>query len=971
MSSSTCSFLEMYEPLDVIGNGSFGIIRKVRRKSEGTVFARKELNFERMSERDRKQIVAEVNILKDLHHEHIVRYIDRHVDRDAGILYILMEYCGGGDLSTVIKQAAKHNRPIPEDTIWNYFMQILLALHHCHHPNGHARSSSGGGVVGAVDANSIETAFGGGRDRRVQILHRDLKPDNVFLDENNNVKLGDFGLSKALAQTSFANTYVGTPYYMSPELMQEKAYDSKSDIWSLGCLIYELCALKPPFHEAKTHAELSICIRNGRIPPLPRGYSQALSNVIKSMLSLNPAMRPSAAQLLQHERLELVFKVSETEKMLATVKSHKASVANKERELQTREAVLFEKEKHIASIIAKKDNEIDSLQRHVAQIQQQAEIRRYSQQDVEMAIRSAVARREEELRVAVMQREEEVKAAMTKREEEILEAVRKREDEVSNAWSRREAEIARDVQLRVQQTEQRADAMRRREEELKAEEVRLNNVKEQLEDRLAKWDESSASRKEKTPLEEVKNLLTPLARDRKISKERVSFDSMPTPKAATVTTLQVPPHLPPIETPESRAMFGDFIPSAMKGVILTSTGQVVETPTPSELVNIFKTSPKVGLGFAKIFDFEGKKQNGLEISSSEGEDDDTPPPPSPSCRKERERERLRRGKSDVSCSSRCSSSSGTSNQSNQGDPSTVKKAPPQSAQPATRLRKPSIRTSARTALTRTATAPVGVFHGCGVANNNDTVKKASSKKSVPRVSSSSQTQKEKEDEKENNTVTFPPARSTPRYNLEDEDNLPSPFLKRGERDENQYRVAAGAAQYDEDNLPSPFLKKVAVVANTGGTAAASSSASSPSSSSSSSSSGSLSSAAGGSAAGSRAAAPAATGTGSGTTTAPGTGSGTRKAQAGAITTTTTEMTVTKKRPSSGHMLRAMAAANNAVVGRRGTTPTPTGPAPGSGPTSPTRSSASRAAQIHADSHPTKNGLVGRRTSGGGKVLIRS
>ena len=74
---------------------------------------------------------------------------------------------------------------------------------------------------------------------------------------------------------------------MSPELMQEKAYDSKSDIWSLGCLIYELCALKPPFHEAKTHSELSVLVRNGRIPPLPRGYSQALSNTIKAMLSQN------------------------------------------------------------------------------------------------------------------------------------------------------------------------------------------------------------------------------------------------------------------------------------------------------------------------------------------------------------------------------------------------------------------------------------------------------------------------------------------------------------------------------------------------------------------------------------------------------------------------------------------------------------------------------------------------------------
>lgn len=137
-----------------------------------------------MNERDRKQVVAEVfvhfvctiagktcsdtpasNILKDLNHPHIVQYHDRHVDRDAGILYILMEYCGGGDLSSVIKQAQKHNRLIPEETVWHYFMQILLALHYCHHPNGNARSGISGGD-------------GEGKERRAPILHRDLKPDN-------------------------------------------------------------------------------------------------------------------------------------------------------------------------------------------------------------------------------------------------------------------------------------------------------------------------------------------------------------------------------------------------------------------------------------------------------------------------------------------------------------------------------------------------------------------------------------------------------------------------------------------------------------------------------------------------------------------------------------------------------------------------------------------------------------------------
>jgi len=107
-------------------------------------------------------------------------------------------------------------------------------------------------------------------------LHRDLKPANIFLDGNNEIKLGDFGLSKIMGESQqFASTNVGTPYYMSPEQINEKSYDEKSDIWSVGCLLYEIAALHPPF-QATNHLALAIKIKAGKFPRLPLKYSEDL-----------------------------------------------------------------------------------------------------------------------------------------------------------------------------------------------------------------------------------------------------------------------------------------------------------------------------------------------------------------------------------------------------------------------------------------------------------------------------------------------------------------------------------------------------------------------------------------------------------------------------------------------------------------------------------------------------------------------
>ena len=129
-----------------------------------------------------------------------------------------MEFCEQGDMAQLIKRCKKQKEFIPEEMAWKILSQMTLALFECH------------------------------RRKEGKILHRDLKPGNLFIDGANNIKLGDFGLSRIMSdQSVFAYTHVGTPYYMSPEQIAEEKYDHKSDIWSAGCVLYEIVSLRAPF----------------------------------------------------------------------------------------------------------------------------------------------------------------------------------------------------------------------------------------------------------------------------------------------------------------------------------------------------------------------------------------------------------------------------------------------------------------------------------------------------------------------------------------------------------------------------------------------------------------------------------------------------------------------------------------------------------------------------------------------------
>ncbi|XP_057679164.1 serine/threonine-protein kinase Nek2 [Corythoichthys intestinalis] len=264
-----------YEVLHTIGSGSFGRCQKIRRKSDGKVLVWKELHYGTMAESEKQMLVSEVNLLRELRHPNIVRYYDRIIDRTKTTLYIVMEYCEGGDLASLIARAIKERRYLDENFILRVTAQLMLALKECH------RRSDG----------------------RPTVLHRDLKPANIFLDAKQNVKLGDFGLARILNHdTSFAKTFVGTPYYMSPEQMNQMSYNEKSDIWSLGCLLYELCALSPPF-TAYNQKELAIKIREGKFNRIPHRYSEELNILLRKMLNLKDYMRPSVESILQSSLL--------------------------------------------------------------------------------------------------------------------------------------------------------------------------------------------------------------------------------------------------------------------------------------------------------------------------------------------------------------------------------------------------------------------------------------------------------------------------------------------------------------------------------------------------------------------------------------------------------------------------------------------------------------------------------------------
>ncbi|RDD44562.1 Serine/threonine-protein kinase Nek4 [Trichoplax sp. H2] len=255
--------LDSFNVLKQIGKGSYGEVFLVRHKRGNKKYVMKKIQLKNASTRERKAAQQEALLLKKLIHPNIVSYKDSFQDR-TGYLYIIMGFCEGGDVYNYLKN--RNGLPIDESQVMVWFMQIALALQFMHSNN---------------------------------ILHRDLKTQNIFLTKHDIIKVGDLGIARVLEGSwDLATTRVGTPYYMSPELFSNQPYNHKSDVWALGCCVYEMLTLKHAF-SAKDLNSLVYKILNGKVPQMPKQYSTQLGDIVKSTLALDPKNRPSVPQLLR------------------------------------------------------------------------------------------------------------------------------------------------------------------------------------------------------------------------------------------------------------------------------------------------------------------------------------------------------------------------------------------------------------------------------------------------------------------------------------------------------------------------------------------------------------------------------------------------------------------------------------------------------------------------------------------------
>ena len=254
-----------FQIISKLGEGAYSTVFKVKRNIDNQIYALKKVKLLNLSEKEKENSLNEVRILASVKSNFVVSYKEAFFDEKDNTLCIVMEFADRGDLYQKIVQHKKSAQFFEESDIWQIFIQLVKGLKALHD---------------------------------LKILHRDMKSANVFLFSNRNAKLGDLNVSK-VARRGLGYTQTGTPYYASPEVWKDKSYHNKSDVWSLGCVLYEMIILRPPFR-AQDMEGLFKKVCKGQYNMIPDRFSDDLFTIVQFLLQVNPATRPSCEQILNH-----------------------------------------------------------------------------------------------------------------------------------------------------------------------------------------------------------------------------------------------------------------------------------------------------------------------------------------------------------------------------------------------------------------------------------------------------------------------------------------------------------------------------------------------------------------------------------------------------------------------------------------------------------------------------------------------
>ena len=257
--------MDGFELISKLGEGSYSVVFKVRRKEDSKIYALKKVKLKKLSEKEKKNALNEVRILASIKSTFVVSYKEAFFDEIDSSLCIVMEFADKGDLFQKITHFKRMGYYFDEMDIWKIFIQMTKGLKALHD---------------------------------LKILHRDLKSANIFLFSDGTAKIGDLNVSK-VAKKGIGYTQTGTPYYASPEVWEDKPYDSKSDVWSLACVTYEMLTLHPPFR-AESMKGLYEKVIKGKYPKINERYSSDISDLLKLLFKLNPKDRPSCGEILKN-----------------------------------------------------------------------------------------------------------------------------------------------------------------------------------------------------------------------------------------------------------------------------------------------------------------------------------------------------------------------------------------------------------------------------------------------------------------------------------------------------------------------------------------------------------------------------------------------------------------------------------------------------------------------------------------------